>query len=85
MGAFMAVTFLVVLVQDIPLGNYLERVERERIVTALERDAFLLAGRSEDTLEAERHRIRGSWRTYTATAKPAELGWSSRPPTAPPS
>ena len=52
MVAFMAVTFLVVVVQDIPLGSYLERVERERIVTALERDAFLLAGRSEDTLEA---------------------------------
>lgn len=52
MSAFMAVTFLVVVVQDIPLGNYLERVERERIVTALERDAFLLGGRSEDTLEA---------------------------------
>ena len=52
MVVFMAVTFLVVVVQDIPLGSYLERVERERIVTALERDAFLLAGRSEDTLEA---------------------------------
>ena len=52
MVVFMAVTFLVVVVQDIPLGGYLERVERERIVTALERDAFLLAGRSEDTLEA---------------------------------
>ncbi len=52
MVAFMAVTLLVVLVQDIPLGNYLVRVERERIVTALERDAFLLAGRTEDTLEA---------------------------------
>ena len=52
MAAFMAVTFLVVVVQDIPLGAYLERVERERIVTALQRDAFLLAGRSEDTLEA---------------------------------
>ena len=52
MAAFMAVTFLVVVVQDIPLGAYLERVERERIVTALQRDAFLLAGRSEHTLEA---------------------------------
>ena len=52
MAAFMAVTFLVVVVQDIPLGDYLQRVERERIVTALERDAFLLAGRSEETLEA---------------------------------
>ena len=52
MAAFMAVTFLIVAVQDIPLGGHLERVERERIVTALQRDAFLLAGRSEDSLEA---------------------------------
>ena len=51
-AAFMAVTCLVVVVQDVPLGNYLQRVERDRIVTALERDAFLLAGRSEDSLEA---------------------------------
>ncbi|MFF0282482.1 MULTISPECIES: sensor histidine kinase [Rhodococcus] len=52
MAAFMAVTFVVVVVQDVPLGNYLMQVERERITTSLERDAFLLAGRSEDTLEA---------------------------------
>ncbi|MDV3136735.1 MULTISPECIES: ATP-binding protein [Mycobacteriaceae] len=52
MAAFMAVTCLVVVVHDVPLGNYLQRVEHERIVTALERDAFLLAGRSEETLEA---------------------------------
>lgn len=51
-AAFMAVTCLVVVVHDVPLHDYLQRVERERIVTALERDAFLLAGRSEDTLEA---------------------------------
>lgn len=50
-AAFMAITLLVVLVQDIPLGNYLVRVERARLVTSLERDAFLLAGRSEDALE----------------------------------
>lgn len=46
MGAFMLVTLLVVLVQDIPLGNYLVSVERDRLTTSLERDAFLLGGRS---------------------------------------
>ncbi|CAI3801610.1 sensor histidine kinase [Pseudarthrobacter sp. MM222] len=51
-GAFMLITFLVVLVQDIPLGNYLVRVERDRITTSLERDAFLLGGRSADALKA---------------------------------
>jgi signal transduction histidine kinase len=51
-GAFMFITLLVVLVQDIPLGNYLVRVERERLTTSLERDAFLLAGRAGDALRA---------------------------------
>jgi signal transduction histidine kinase len=51
-GAFMLITLLVVLVQDIPLGNYLVRVERDRLTTSLERDAFLLGGRSADALKA---------------------------------
>ncbi|CAH0134260.1 MULTISPECIES: hypothetical protein [unclassified Arthrobacter] len=51
-GAFMFITLLVVLVQDIPLGNYLVRGERERLTTSLERDAFLLAGRAGDALRA---------------------------------
>lgn len=51
-GAFMLITLLVVLVQDIPLGNYLVRVERERLTTSLERDAFLLAGRAGEALKA---------------------------------
>jgi signal transduction histidine kinase len=51
-AAFMVVTLLVVLVQDIPLGNYLARVERDRLTTSLERDAFLLGGRTGQILEA---------------------------------
>ena len=51
-SAFMVVTLLVVLVQDIPLGNYLVRVERDRLTTSLERDAFLLGGRTRQILEA---------------------------------
>lgn len=51
-SAFMVVTMLVVLVQDIPLGNYLVRVERDRLTTSLERDAFLLGGRTRQILEA---------------------------------
>lgn len=49
----MSVTLLVLLVQDIPLGFYLQQVEHERIITSLERDAFILAGRSEQALETE--------------------------------
>ncbi len=50
-SAFMIITLLVVLVQDIPLGNYLVRVQRDRITTSLERDAFLLGGRVREVLE----------------------------------
>ena len=52
MAAFIGVTMLVLLVQDIPLSFYLRAVENDRIVTALERDAFVLAGRSEEALES---------------------------------
>ncbi|WP_043442595.1 sensor histidine kinase [Arthrobacter sp. L77] len=49
-GAFMLITLMVVAVQGIPLGNYLVRVERDRLTTSLESDAFLLGGRSAETL-----------------------------------
>lgn len=51
-GALMSVTFLVLLTQNIPLGFYLNQVEHDHIVTGLERDAFVLAGRSEEALES---------------------------------
>ncbi|SEM72140.1 ATP-binding protein [Cryobacterium luteum] len=52
MAAFIAVTLLMLLVQDVPLSTYLRTVERDRIITSLERDAFVLAGRSEEALES---------------------------------
>lgn len=52
MGAIMALTFLVLVVQDVPLAFWLRQVETDRLVTSLERDAFVLAGRSEELLEA---------------------------------
>ena len=42
---------LVLVVHDVPLANHLERVERDRIVTRYERDAFIMAGRTEEALE----------------------------------
>jgi len=45
-------TLLVLAVQNVPFAFYLTGVERERMVTTLERDAFVLAGRLEDLLEA---------------------------------
>ena len=36
MAAFIAVTLLMLLVQDVPLSNYLRAVERDRIMTELD-------------------------------------------------
>jgi signal transduction histidine kinase len=52
MGVIMGITLLVLLVQDLPLSNYLRGVEEDHIITALERDAFVLGGRSQEALDA---------------------------------
>lgn len=49
---FVGVLAVVLLAHDIPLSAHLERVERDRLATKLERDAFILAGRLARTLEA---------------------------------
>ena len=50
LAVMVGVVALVLLVQDIPLVSHLRTVERDRLTTKLERDAFILAGRSEDQL-----------------------------------
>jgi signal transduction histidine kinase len=45
------VVALVLVVHDVPLARHLERVERDRLTTSLERDAFILAGRAEESVE----------------------------------
>ena len=44
---------IVLAAQDIPLSGYLRDVESERLRTTLERDAFILAGASENVLSGE--------------------------------
>jgi len=46
-----AIVAFVLAIHDIPLASHLERVERDRLVTKFERDAFIIAGRSEEALE----------------------------------
>ena len=48
---FFGVVAIVLLVHDVPLARYLEDVERDRLETRLQRDAFVLAGRAEEALE----------------------------------
>lgn len=47
-----AVVAFVLAIHDIPLAAHLERVERDRLVTRYERDAFIIGGRSEEALDA---------------------------------
>lgn len=49
-GALVLVTALVLVVFSVPLASYIGRAERDRLTTALERDAFVLAGHAKETL-----------------------------------
>jgi signal transduction histidine kinase len=48
--ALMGVAAVMLLVFGIPLASFVAKVERERLITALERDAFILAGHAKETL-----------------------------------
>ncbi len=50
-AVLVGVVLLVLAVQDLPLVRHLRSVERDRLTTRLERDAFVLAGRVEEDLE----------------------------------
>lgn len=52
-AAFAALVATVLLAQDVPLASYLRDIERDRLLASLERDAFILAGISEDILSGE--------------------------------
>ncbi len=49
--AIVGLTMLVLAVHDIPLASYLRAVERDRLITSLERDAFTIAGVASENLE----------------------------------
>ena len=49
-GALVSVAALILVVFSIPLASFVASVERDRLVTALERDAFILAGHAKETL-----------------------------------
>lgn len=50
-AVLLGVTAMILLAHDVPLAAHLRRVERDRLVTGLERDAFTIAGRAEELLE----------------------------------
>ena len=52
-GGFVGVAVLILVIFSFPMVNFVSKVERERLVTALERDAFILAGHARETLGDE--------------------------------
>lgn len=49
-AALVGVSTLILVVFSVPLVSFVARVERERLITALERDAFIIAGHAKETL-----------------------------------
>lgn len=50
-ASFVGFTIVLLIIFGIPLRGFVERVERERLITSLERDAFILAGHARETLD----------------------------------
>ena len=63
-GALVTVAVLILLVFSVPLASFVARVERERLVTALERDAFVLAGHAKETLNTTAGSVLPSLQPY---------------------
>ncbi|MFZ9481843.1 MAG: ATP-binding protein [Ilumatobacteraceae bacterium] len=53
LAAFSGLILVMLLAQDIPLVSYLRTIERDQLIAGLERDAFMLAGSSENLLSDE--------------------------------
>lgn len=50
LAAFIGVTLVVLVAQNVPLATYVRSVERDRLLAGLERDAFVIAGSAEGVL-----------------------------------
>ena len=53
-AAFLAIAFAILVTQDIPLVSYLRTVERDRVLLALERDAWDVASTTEPLMAAHK-------------------------------
>lgn len=49
--ALLGVSLFALLLSDVPFGVYLYQVERDRLLTQLQRDTFIIGGRAEEALE----------------------------------
>ena len=63
-AALVGVAVVILLVFGVPLTSFVAKVERERLVTAMERDAFILAGHAKETLNTTSGAVLPSLQPY---------------------
>ncbi len=63
-GALVGSAIVILIVFSIPLVSFVSRVEKDRLVTALERDAFILAGHAKETLNTTEGSVLPSLQPY---------------------
>ena len=63
-GALVGSAVVILLVFSFPLIGFVSRVEKDRLVTALERDAFILAGHAKETLNTTAGSVLPSLQPY---------------------
>ncbi|MEY3655789.1 MAG: hypothetical protein RL114_147 [Actinomycetota bacterium] len=63
-AALVGVAAVILLVFGVPLTSFVAKVERERLVTAMERDAFILAGHAKETLNTTSGAVLPSLQPY---------------------
>jgi signal transduction histidine kinase len=62
--SLVAVAAIILVVFSVPLAYFVSDVERDRLVTALERDAFILAGHAKETLNINEGAVLPSLQPY---------------------
>lgn len=62
--SLVAVAAVILVVFSVPLARFVGDVERERLITALERDAFILAGHAKETLNTTEGAVLPSLQPY---------------------
>ena len=63
-AALVGVAAVILLVFGVPLTSFVAKVERERLITAMERDAFILAGHAKETLNTTSGAVLPSLQPY---------------------
>ena len=52
LASFLGIVLVALAISSVPFAFFIQTVERERLLTTLERDAFVIAGKAEEALES---------------------------------